>query len=556
MSVEQRLREDFGFFLFMIWQHLQLPNPTPLQQDIGLYLSNGPERCVIEAFRGCGKSFVTSAFVIWCLYRDPQLKIMVVSASKERADAFSQFVKRLIAEVSFLQHLMARNDQRNSNISFDVGPALTDHSPSVKSVGITGQLTGSRANIIIADDIEVANNSYTQDSRDKLAEAVKEFDAIIKPYDKATMREKPRIIFLGTPQTEMSLYNQLPERGYEVRIWPVLYPTDKQMIGYKGRLAPSITEPLEDNLVLPGESTEPLRFDLADIEKRRLSYGKAGFALQFMLDTSLSDADKYPLKLSDLVVMPVDMEKAPVEFTKMNGPETLCKDIESVGLTGDRYYRPYWVSKERQGYTGSLLTIDPSGRGKDETAWNVTKFYNGYIYLADEGGMKEGYTEKTLGDLAKIAKTHKVNCVRIESNFGDGMFAQLLKPYLTRIHPCQIDEKRNSHQKELRIIETCEPVMMQHRLVIDPRLIQKDLDANVLSPHYSLFYQMSRIAAERGALKHDDRLDCLELAIDYWSDWMSADASKLEDERREEAMLEFLAKYDDTFTIDEEDTWM
>ena len=555
-EVTQRLKDDFGFFLFMIWQHLQLPNPTPLQYDIGKYLQYGPIRLVIEAFRGCGKSFVTSAFVIWLLYRNPQLKVMVVSASKERADAFSQFVKRLIAEVDWLHHLQARSDQRNSNIAFDVGPALTDHSPSVKSVGITGQLTGSRADVIIADDIEVANNSYTQDARDKLAEAVKEFDAILKPYDERTMTEQPRIIYLGTPQTEMSIYNQLPDRGYEVRVWPILFPTEKQLVNYKGRLAPFITDPLELNSELAGTTTEPDRFDMYDIEKRRLSYGKAGFGLQFMLDTALSDADKYPLKLADLVVMPVDMKKAPVEFTKMNGPETLLKDLESVGLAGDRYYRPYWVSTERQEYTGTLLTIDPSGRGTDETAWNVTKFYNGYIFLAAMGGMRDGYSEDTLESLAQIAKVHSVNEVRIESNFGDGMFAKLLQPYLSRIHPASIEEVRNSAQKERRIIDTLEPVMMQGRLIVDPALIQSDMDQCVHDMSYSLFYQMSRVTDERGALRHDDRLDCLEIAVAKWQEYMDADAEKLEGERREEAMLEWLAEHDDTFGGPEVDTWM
>ena len=80
-----------------------------------------------------------------------------------------------------LAHLIPDDDQRQSKISFDVKPAAASHAPSVKSVGITGQLAGSRADIIIADDIEVPNNSMTQGQRDKLSEAVKEFDAILKP---------------------------------------------------------------------------------------------------------------------------------------------------------------------------------------------------------------------------------------------------------------------------------------------------------------------------------------------------------------------------------------
>jgi len=554
-QLEERLREDFSFFLFMIWKHLQLPDPTPLQYDIGKYLQYGPERCVIEAFRGCGKSFVTSAFVVWLLYRDPQIKVMVVSATKERADAFSSFTKRLIAEVDFLQHLMPSAGQRDSLIAFDVGPALTDHSPSVKSASITGQITGSRANVIIADDIEVPGNSYTQDARDKLATLVTEFDAILKPYDKRTMREKPRVIYLGTPQTEMSLYNSVREKGYECRIWPLLFPTNEERLAYKGALAPFVTEPLDADPNLIGSSTEPSRFDMVDIEKRRLSYGKAGFALQFMLNTALSDANKYPLKLEDLVIMDVGQNKAPVDYTLMRSPETLLKDLESVGLAGDRYYRPHWVSSESQSFTGGVMVIDPSGRGSDETTWCIAKMYAGNIFVPEIGGTSEGYTEKTLKNLALTAKRHRVNMILIESNFGDGMFAQLLKPFLQKIYPCSIEEVRQNQQKELRIIDTLEPVMMQHRLVIDPKVILADLAECERDLSYSCFHQLSRLTADRGSLRHDDRLDALAMAVAYWVDQMDAESSVVEKMRQEEEMEKFLAAYVVGYDIPQE-TWM
>lgn len=247
------IQEDFRKFTYVVWQHLNLPEPTPIQYDIAKYLQQGPKRSVIEAFRGVGKSWLTSAFVCWILLNDPQKKILVVSASKERADAFASFVKRLINEIPVLHHLKPKEGQRDSMLAFDVGPALPDHSPSVKSVGITGQLTGSRADIIIADDCEVPNNSATQMMRDKLSESVKEFDSILKPLDTS------RIMYLGTPQTEMSLYNQLPERGYEVRIWPALYPELSQVIKYQGRLAPVITMGLEKDSSLVGKPTDPRR---------------------------------------------------------------------------------------------------------------------------------------------------------------------------------------------------------------------------------------------------------------------------------------------------------
>lgn len=513
------VQQDFRKFMFLVWKTLNLPDPTPVQYDIANYLQQSPKRCVIEAFRGVGKSWITSAFVCWTLLNDPQKKILVVSASKERADAFASFVKRLINEMPILQHLKANEGQRDSMLSFDVGLALPDHSPSVKSVGITGQLTGSRADIIIADDIEVINNSATQVARDKLSELVKEFDSILKPLDEA------RIIYLGTPQCEMSLYNQLPERGYKMRVWTAEYPTLNKVESYKGALAPMLIKKLSDDAKLVGSPTDPMRFGEEDLMERKMSYGKSGYAMQFMLDTTLSDGDRYPLKIADLIVQSLNPTMAHMKVAWATSPELCISDVPTVALTGDRYYRPMWHSDDMHEYTGAVMSIDPSGRGKDETGYSVVKMLTGNLYLTDAGGIAGGYSEETLEALAQTAKKNQVKLIVVESNFGDGMFTQLIKPVLGRIYPCTVEEVRHSQQKELRIIDTLEPVMSSHRLIVDQKLIQKDFDT-AKDPKYSLFYQMTRLTKDRGALIHDDRLDALAIAVNYWTEHMARDNNK------------------------------
>lgn len=514
-----RVLTDFRVFAYLVWQHLNLPEPTPVQYDICQYLQSGPKRSIIQAFRGVGKSFLTSAYVLWVLLNDPQKKILVVSASKERADAFSTFVKRLINEMPLLAHLKPQEGQRDSVISFDVGPAIADHSPSVKSVGITGQLTGSRANIIVADDIETPGNSATQMMRDKLSELVKEFDSVLKPLDDS------RIIYLGTPQLEMSLYNGLAERGYETRIWPALYPEVTKVPSYQGKLAPKITQALEKDPELVNKPTDPRRFGEEDLMERRASYGRAGFALQFMLDTSLSDADRYPLKVQDLVVMNLNPTMAHSKVAWAAAPELTLNDLPNVALTGDRYYRPMWHSDEMVEYTGCVMSIDPSGRGMDETGYAIVKVLAGTMYLVAAGGLAGGYSDDTLESLARLAKKHQVNHVIVESNFGDGMYTKLLTPVMAKHHRCLVEEVRHSQQKELRIIDTLEPVISNHRLVVDQKVIEEDYNS-AKDVKYSLFYQMTRITKDRGALIHDDRLDAMAMAVGYWVDHMARDQDK------------------------------
>ncbi len=117
-QLDAKIREDFRAFLTLLWQELGLPRPSRAQLGIAAYLQHGPKRLQIQAFRGVGKSWITSAFVLWTLYRDPDVKILVVSASKERADCFSIFCQKLISDISFLNHLAPRSDdQRWSRIS-------------------------------------------------------------------------------------------------------------------------------------------------------------------------------------------------------------------------------------------------------------------------------------------------------------------------------------------------------------------------------------------------------------------------------------------------------
>ena len=543
MDVPEKLK-DFRNFLYIVWKELNLPDPTKIQYEIANYMQGGNRRVIIEGFRGVGKSWICSAYVVHQLLLDPSKNILVVSASKTRADDFSTFTLRLIHELPLLAHLRPNDKQRYSKISFDVGPAPASHAPSVKSLGITSQLTGSRADIIVADDVEVVSNSATQGMRDKLGEQVKEFDAILKPDDDS------KVLFLGTPQSEDTIYNKLAERGYIKRIWTSQHITEKvNELNYDGCVSSICVDDTRE-----GESTEPLRFSDIDLAEREASYGRTGFAMQFMLDTRLSDVDRFPLKTSDLIVMSVDPSVAPEKLVWARDPKLEWdSSVPNVALSGDRFYRPMETLGAYIPYTGSVMSIDPSGRGKDETGYAIVKMLNGYLYVVDAGGIQGGYSDEVLKALTMKAKKQKVNAIVVESNFGDGMFVELFKPILTKIHPCTIEEVRHNIQKEKRIIDTLEPVMNQHRLVVDPKVIQHDYESAQTYPlesqlKYQLIYQMSRLTNQRGAITHDDRLDALSMAVAYWTEQMAQDADNRMRERKVDQIDAALRKFEESYT--------
>ena len=521
MDTLRLLQDDFKLFLQALWSELDLPSPTRAQYAIADYLQHGPKRLQIQAFRGVGKSWITGAFVLWTLFNDPERKIMIISASKERADNMSIFLQKLIIETPWLSHLRpSGDDARWSRVSFDV-KCSPHQAPSVKSVGITGQLTGSRADLMVLDDIEVPSNSMTELMREKLLQLVTESESILTP------KQDSRIMFLGTPQTTFTIYRKLAERNYRPFVWTARYPRNKE--NYEGLLAPQLQEDI-DNGAESWDVTDPDRFDNEDLLEREAAIGRSNFMLQFMLDTSLSDSEKFPLKMADLVVTSVNPATAPDAVVWCSDPQNVIKDAPTVGLPGDYFYSPMQLQGDWNPYSETICSIDPSGRGTDETAAAYISQRNGYLYLHEMRSYRDGYSDNTLLDILRGCKKFNVTKLVIETNFGDGIVSELFRKHLVQTkQSIDIEEVRANVRKEDRIIDSLEPVLNQHRLIVDRSVIDWDFKSNPDAPPeerliYMLFYQMSRMCREKGAIKHDDRIDCLAQGVKYFTDALAISA--------------------------------
>ena len=534
------MAKSFRKFLYYVWKEiLGLPEPTKRQYELAHFLETGQRKRFIQAFRGIGKSYIACAYIVWRLWKNCELKAMIVSANEYKATENAIFIKLLVDTIPELYEL--RGGTRDSVLAFDVRGCRPSPTPSVRAVGIGGQMTGGRSDILLPDDIEVPKNSETETMREKLDKQSQEFASIAKPNSE--------IIYLGTPQTEESIYRKLPAKGYQVRIWPARFPTAENLENYGPYLAPQITQELanEEGLgvakgsTLGGSPVDPQRFDELVLQEKELEYARSGFTLQFMLDTRMSDAERYPLKIKDLICMDVNSEVAPVQVTWASGKDRAIDGMPNVGFDGDRYHEPMYVAKDFVKYTGSVLFIDPSGRGKDETSFAVTKFLNGMIFVTRWGGLKGGYSETTLKALALIAKEEKVNQIMVESNWGDGMYTSLLAPVLKVIYPCSLEEYKVTGQKEARIIDKLEPVMNGHRLVIDKGLVERDATEDKI--RYSSLYQLSHLTRDRNSMKHDDRVDVLAEAVGYWTEQLDRDSQDGERQHKERLLAEELKKH-------------
>lgn len=538
--------EPLAHFSTYLLRELGLAD-TPTKQQLGIlnYLENGPDRQIITAYRGCGKSFLTGCYALWRLRRDPfREKILLVGATADKAEEISTWMLRLVRDIDILQCLQPLTDGRSSVNAWDVGPSIVDQSPSVRAVGIMSpSLTGKRCTCAIADDVETLSNSITNLKQERLAAAVTELEAIRKP---AVEGELPRqTIFLGTPHLESSLYLRLNrERSYAQRLWPARYPNPKdpdEWDAYEGNLDPLIAAEVEEDPGLKGEPTDPERFGHDELLRREMAMTRASVQLQFQLNCRLSTLDRYPIRLGDLIVMDLDGKALPEVITWATGPDQRIQDLICVGMGSDRWYhRPMiaqgWIPQSET--WRCVMAIDPSGRGSDELAWAVVAELNGNFYVLECGGTTQGYADEVLKTLAERAKRWSVTQVVVESNFGDGMFEALLAPVMNRVHPCGIEEIRVSMQKERRIVDTLAPIVQQHRMVMSSELIRKDYRDAERDPeaghHRSLLFQMSRITTERGALTADDRIDALSLAVKFFTDAAAQDQEKAQASRQQE----------------------
>lgn len=554
---EQDLQEDFILFLHYMWTLLNLPPPTKCQVLMAEWIQDRSKRQRgVMAYRGAGKSYIAYTYCVWRMWKDPHIKILVVSATSGRADAFSRTCKQMLELSPILSRLIPDKGSNNqwSNTEWSIqGSQHASGSCTVKSVGIGSQITGTRADLILSDDVSSPKNSMTVDQREKLREQIAEFQDIKKADESGTGQgADSEILYLGTPQSHESLYYHLANKGVKFRIWPARYPREDDVQSYMGMLCPVLENELFDDLELQWVPTDPKRFTDDELNEREMFQGKARFQMQFMLNTELSDADKFPLKLSDLVIYTPSRFSAPRQVSHSIDPKLEIKELRNVGFSSDRWRRPSYIDEMQLPFERIILVVDPSGRGTDEVGWDVLGTLMGSIYLLDAGGFDGGYDEdRVLIPLAKKAREWDIHIFLSESNFGGGMFTELMKGVMYKYHKCVFEEVHNTIRKEHRIIDTLEPLMARHKLIVSENVVTNDLrDAERMGKEgsnnsrlsYSLFYQLTHITAEKDCLIHDDRLDALAIGVGFLVDEVDRDSDEEVHRMKDQAIQDILMR--------------
>ncbi len=521
---------------------------TDIQLDIADFMDLDPNPFkMIQAQRSQAKTTIAAFYCVWNLIHDPTKRVLIFSAGATMSSEISGWIIQIILSWDILAPLRPDRQagDRAGIDAFDVHHSLKgpEKSPSVACLGIESNMQGKRADILLADDIESSKNSRTPIQREKLMHYSRDFTSICQSGE---------ILYLGTPQSGDSIYNSLPGRGFKIRIWPGRYPTEEELPGYGDNLAPLIRKRIENNPSLQegggpslnrGKPTDPVLLPEELLVSKELDQGPSYFQLQHMLCTDLTDQERFPLKIRNLLVYPLDLEQAPGKFVWQPTPDHLVNRAAQSACTED-FYRAVPIGNDFFEYTHKLMYVDPAGGGQngDETAYAVVYALNGYLFLMDVGAFPGGYSEDVYAGLSAVRDAFNVKEVCVEENYGKGAFAKLWHQFDPTIGAIDVYE---SGQKELRIIERLETVMSRHRLIINESLLQKDVELCKKYPTekrsvYQLFFQIQKITRDKGALIHDDRLDALAGAVRQLMDMMQVNEDQAIAEKREQEFNDWM----------------
>lgn len=529
-------------------------SPTWVQADIANFMDTGPQYLMCCAQRGEAKTTTAGLFGLWSLVRDPKEIIMVVGPTKDRSKSITTEMFKILHTWDLLDYLrpnVNKGDQNGAG-AFDVHYVLKgiNKMPSVFANPVFGTMTGARAGITIADDIETIENAMTSTAREKIQHKINELVAV---------NSNGRIIFLGTPQTKNSVYESFPARGVEIRVWPGRYPGPAQLVDYAGRLAPSIQAKLEANPNLctgggldgsRGQPVDPDMFGEEALQKKELQ-GAEFFELQYMLNVKLADESKQQLKLRDLMVIEAG-DKVPESLDWGPAPDKKIITPRGFPLFGVEMFRPANTSGSYVEVSNKVMTVDPASEGGDEVAFACGGVVGPFIHILDWGGLKGGMSEENMTKLIEIAVENKCDHIILERNLGGGIATKLLASHYAKMvsnkavkDNISVSDQNSSGQKEKRIIDCIGPILARHRMVMHMRALERDTstlqayssDKRVV---HSGFAQMDSITKDRGSLAKDDRIDALEQLCRKLSSALLQEEGAEEERQRQEVFKEFL----------------
>lgn len=264
----ERAERGIGFLSFpqfvIVWNKLQGQGTPALHLTISRWLYDrwlaGDRQLLLMVFRDAGKSTLVGLFAAWLLTGNPNLRILIIAAEQMLANKMSRNIRRIIELHPAASHLLRQHGDSWASDQFTVARSRSHRDPSVLARGLSGNFTGTRADIVICDDVEVPNTCATAASREELRQRLAEIDFVLVPSGLQ--------LFVGTPHSYYSIYAERAraEIGEERAF----------LDGFHRLCLPLVQA--------DGHSAWPERFSAGKIDELRRRAGPQRFRSQMMLE--------------------------------------------------------------------------------------------------------------------------------------------------------------------------------------------------------------------------------------------------------------------------------
>ena len=419
-------RGEVGFRQFVwLWNRCQGQTTPGLHLETAAWLGEcweqGDRRLVLLVFRSAGKSTLVGIFCAWLLLNDPDHRILVLAAEHDLARKMVRNVKRIIERHPLTRLLVPRRADQWAADQFTVRRRLTQRDPSLLARGIAANITGSRADVVICDDVEVPNTCATPNKRAELRERLREIEYVLVPGGLQ--------LYVGTPHSFYSIYVDRPreEIGEEA---PFLADYQRLCI------------PLLD---ARGQSRWPERFPLDKVEQIRRQTGPAKFESQMMLR---------PRSAEDVRLDPDRLVRydAPLEYREGNGEAILSIDAQRmVSATG------WWDPAFGAPGAGDASVVAAVFVDADGTYW-----LHGMRYLSHDPALVGEIDEATqlCRQVAQFAEQMYLPSITLETNGLGRFLPALLRRELHGLGlACSVVEHVSQRNKEQRILDAFDPVL-------------------------------------------------------------------------------------------------
>lgn len=491
-------RPDLGLRVLLATLRPLVAGYAPLgavHDDILPALLSSDKRRLVLASRNTAKSTLVAGYLAYRFLKNPFLTVTVISKSAAHAGRLLKAVRNYIERNPVLHTLRPEDESIDRQDAFIVGPAhgKLGMSQSLLSVGLGGQTTGTRAHLVVLDDVEVSNTHGTVEAVERLEEAFKEAAHLLQPGGE--------MITLGTPQTPFSVYGRLERAG----VWTVT----------KARIfSLSTTGALLSRWVE--------RWSDSELESRRREVGPIQWSLHYDLSTDEDLSKAFPLKLRDLTVVDVDPLATKVPVDTQTGPEGPRLDFPPAPApAGDWWRGPVATSSDRAAYTQTVCAIDPAlGKaGRDAVGLSiVSTTASGQAYIRCAEAIRGADTAECLRRAAELVERHGVDTLVVETVGMQALWGQQLQAILARRnYPLRVkDFNGGSQRKAARIIGTLAPVFASGRVLIC-RAVLEGAAGNQLTK------EITQVSAEKTHTRNDDLVDSLSMAMSEISAMLVSD---------------------------------